>query len=176
MIRLMLSPRRGRSAGPSDSGWFPLNAAMVWRGPINKESLMSKMITTGRRIAFSRQSARCYYCKLPMWLGHPGSFPARYGLTPKEANFLQCTAEHLVARSDGGSDNPSNVVAACAHCNRKRHSRRKPLEPEALKRLVDRRIGQGRWHVATLHSKLASVAAPSKGRGKRFRTKIVRVD
>ena len=118
---------------------------------------MSKKITTGRQIAFSRQSARCYYCKLPMWLGHPGSFPARYGLTLKEAAILQCTAEHLVARSDGGSDDPSNIVAACDHCNKKRHARPIPLEPGPYKRLVDQRMSQGRWHRARLRSKLASM-------------------
>ncbi len=117
---------------------------------------MSK-VTTSRQLAFSRQSGRCYYCNLPIWLGNPDLFSARYGLTLGETAFLRCTAEHLVARSDGGSDDPSNIVAACDHCNKKRHRRPVPLEPAPYKGLVDRRMSQGRWHWATLLSKLASV-------------------
>ncbi|MFJ7440985.1 HNH endonuclease [Methylorubrum thiocyanatum] len=33
------------------------------------------------------------------------------------------TAEHLVRCADGGQDTPSNVVAACADCNRDRERR-----------------------------------------------------
>jgi 5-methylcytosine-specific restriction endonuclease McrA len=32
-----------------------------------------------------------------------------------------CTAEHLVARMDGGRDTRDNIVAACRRCNAARH-------------------------------------------------------
>lgn len=54
-----------------------------------------------RRRACADQGGRCFYC-----LQHMGS---------------DVTAEHLVARMDGGKDTPSNVVAACRRCNAARH-------------------------------------------------------
>jgi hypothetical protein len=81
-----------------------------------------------------------------MWLHDPKSFARRHGLTRAEANLLQCTAEHLVARCDGGSDSPDNIVAACRHCNSRRHRRPEPLDPLTYRKHVRRRIARGCWH------------------------------
>jgi hypothetical protein len=51
-----------------------------------------------RRDVFERDGWRCSYCdvEITMTTGH---------------------ADHVVPRSRGGSDDPSNLVAACARCN-----------------------------------------------------------
>lgn len=106
---------------------------------------MSNAIMHARAVAARRQQFRCYYCSLPMWDSRPEDFMARHGLTRRQAMQLQCTAEHLVARCDGGSNAPSNIVAACAFCNQKRHARLQPLDPVNYKALVKRRISSGHW-------------------------------
>ena len=88
-----------------------------------------------RTLAFSRQYGRCFYCSLPMVV-EPQSGPGA----------LRCTAEHLVARCDGGGDSEENIVAACAHCNSLRHRRAVSLASEPFKDLVRRRMAAGRWH------------------------------
>lgn len=48
------------------------------------------------------QGGRCWWCDKPM---------------------QKVTAEHLVPKSEGGTDSVCNIVAACHNCN---HSRPKP--------------------------------------------------
>lgn len=107
-----------------------------------------------RAIAFERQQGRCYYCRFPMWLTDLGGFRVRYKLSKSQALQLKCTAEHLEARSDGGTDSPENVAAACWLCNQRRHRRRRAPCPEVYRRLVQQRIARGRWHWPALMSKL----------------------
>jgi 5-methylcytosine-specific restriction endonuclease McrA len=59
---------------------------------------------------------------------------------------LNGIAEHLKARSEGGNDHPENIVAACQFCNQTRHKRKQPLAPEEYRRMIHRRLAQGRWH------------------------------
>lgn len=54
-----------------------------------------------RRSACAAQGGLCFYC-----LQRMGN---------------DVTAEHLVARMDGGNDVPGNIVAACEECNAARH-------------------------------------------------------
>jgi len=97
-----------------------------------------------RQQAFNRQGGFCYYCDVRMWLNSPeeldlpGCFAA--------ARRLQCTAEHLVSRSDGGRDSAKNIVAACAHCNHTRHRQKRPPEPPQYRTKVRGRVAQGGWH------------------------------
>lgn len=107
-----------------------------------------------RKAAFRLQSQRCYYCYLPMWQGSPFSFASAHGLSLKQARLLQCTAEHLIARQDGGSNTRSNIVAACRHCNQTRHKRPTPLSPDQYRQLVQQRLGKGGWHSSCLLRKL----------------------
>lgn len=107
-----------------------------------------------RAIAFEQQHGRCYYCRFPMWLTDLESFRARYGLSQSQALQLKCTAEHLQARSDGGTNGRENIAAACALCNRRRHQRGSAPCPEKYQNLVQRRIARGRWHCRAMISKL----------------------
>lgn len=105
-----------------------------------------KSLKRARQLAHDRQRGRCHYCGAPMWLHDLESFARRHGLTPAEAKLLRCTAEHLVARCDGGSNKPENIVAACQHCNSTRHRRRVPPDPATFRDDVRRRVARGRWH------------------------------
>ena len=96
--------------------------------------------------AFQSQSGRCYYCGLPMWLNHPKHFASEFSITIPQAKQLQCTAEHLIARQDGGPTSRENIVAACLFCNQKRHQRKITLAPKEYKKLVTRRLSVQKWH------------------------------
>lgn len=65
---------------------------------------------------------------------------------------LQCTAEHLVARGEGGPDCDANIVAACAHCNRTRHKRISLPKPEAYRQDVAKRVKRGAWHQSWVYA------------------------
>ncbi len=106
---------------------------------------MPSKIQTLRRLAFDHQHGRCWYCGVHMWLVSPAELPAA---THAAAARLQCTAEHLLAQCDGGRDIASNIVAACAHCNRTRHKRKSPPDPEAYRAEIRRRVARGKWHPA----------------------------
>lgn len=115
---------------------------------------MPKTPALPRAIAFEQQQGRCYYCRFPMWLTDLDAFRARYGLTEPLALQLKCTAEHLQARSDGGTDARENIAAVCWLCNQRRHRRPRPPCPEEYRNFVQQRIARGRWHWPALRSKL----------------------
>ena len=100
-----------------------------------------------RANAFHRQQGLCFYCGQPMWLTDPDTHARTYGLSLRQVMHLRATAEHLLARCDGGTNAPQNIVAACRCCNRRRHARPVALEPDRYRVLVQRRIAQHRWHV-----------------------------
>lgn len=99
-----------------------------------------------RLAAFHRQNGRCFYCHLPMWTTDPLTFAAQYRLSAAQARRFQCTAEHLIARQDGGKDLEGNIVAACRFCNQTRHKRKSPPDAESYCALVAKRVTAGRWH------------------------------
>lgn len=138
---------RKMSAGTRITG----NAAMASRGPTQQRSHSmsgkSRKLRSLRRSAFEQQGGCCYYCKRPMWLTEPERHAAAHGLTRKQARALQCTAEHLLPRKDGGTNDPVNIVAACLFCNHRRHARPRPLSPERYSGFVQRRLRTGRWQV-----------------------------
>lgn len=104
-----------------------------------------KSLSKPRQKAFLRQQGRCFYCQQPMWLDDPHSFAQLHGLTTRQAQLLQCTGEHLVAHSEGGGANAANIVAACFHCNQRRHNRKSAPDPESYRRLVMRRMAKNGW-------------------------------
>jgi len=108
----------------------------------------NKRLVRSRIAAFTAQRGLCHYCLLPIWLDDEQAFCAKYNLTPGELRLRRCTAEHLRARQDGGSDSPSNVVAACLKCNQGRHARKVPLDPDPFRRYVQSRLLKGGWHPA----------------------------
>lgn len=107
---------------------------------------MSTTLNKSRLKAFNLQQGRCIYCELPMWLDHPDAFAKKYKTSIKGAALFKCTAEHLLAKQDGGKDVESNIVAACHFCNQKRHKCRKPKDPIAYKRYVSTRLCKSRWN------------------------------
>jgi 5-methylcytosine-specific restriction endonuclease McrA len=106
--------------------------------PSSLKSLRSK--------AYSQQDGRCHYCGFLMWQSDPAEFAHTHALTLSQAHRFQCTAEHVVARQDGGLNAASNIVAACLFCNHTRHARKKPLPASAYKTFVTSRLQQSKWH------------------------------
>lgn len=112
---------------------------------------MTQRYSSARNAAFRRQNGRCHYCKFLMWLTDRASFAAAHGLTLRQASRLQATAEHLVARQDGGR-NGTNIAAACYHCNQARHRFRPNAapDPDRFRARVQTRVKHGRWHMPAL--------------------------
>ncbi len=112
---------------------------------------MPNALIKSRNKAFNHQQGRCYYCEKPIWLTDPEIFSTKHNIPRKAVKLLRCTAEHLIAKQDGGKDVESNIAAACSFCNQKRHQRKKPKEPIAYKQFVTNRLASGRWHLAVIH-------------------------
>jgi hypothetical protein len=108
---------------------------------------MPRSIAPSRTAAFIQQGGRCRYCDYPMWLSDVQEYASQHQLSLAQARHFRCTAEHLVARCDGGGSARANIVAACLTCNKRRHARRKSLTVDAYSHLVRSRLRQGRWHV-----------------------------
>ncbi|MCA1371286.1 HNH endonuclease [Bradyrhizobium sp. BRP14] len=107
---------------------------------------MKSTIQKLRRKAAKSQAGQCYYCQQPMWETDPKIFSERFRVPGRAVFLFQCTAEHLVARCDGGRDTEDNVVAACLHCNTKRHRTKRPKDAVSFARHVRSRMKQGKWH------------------------------
>jgi hypothetical protein len=105
-----------------------------------------KTPTRLRNAAYNAQQGRCCYCSKPMWLENIAAFAKTHKYSLAQARWLQCTAEHLHARANGGADSAGNVAAACLFCNMKRHRRKDPLPPEQYRHYVAKRITKGAWH------------------------------
>ena len=99
-----------------------------------------------RELAFRRQNGHCFYCCQPIWLGDASSLIKKWQLPQRKAKLLQATAEHLIAKSEGGKDTEGNIVAACVFCNRTRHVAKRPLGPSEYCARVRTRLLEGRWH------------------------------
>ena len=125
----------------------PVSGLIRTRGTSSQQwsSSMSHALQALRRAAAESQDNLCYYCRCPMWHSDVRHFSETFGLSEPQAQLLQCTAEHLQAKRDGGRNTKTNVVAACRFCNTRRHARPKPLEPDRYRQLVQRRLASGRW-------------------------------
>ncbi|MRR11413.1 hypothetical protein EG835_02785 [bacterium] len=113
---------------------------------------MTRPLVRKRLSAAARQDYRCYYCGLPMWDSDPARFLRTFRVPKGLLAQLRCTAEHLHARSAGGTDRSDNLVAACAYCNSHRHRALRPLPPEQFRAYVRRRMAKGRWLAARIPS------------------------
>jgi 5-methylcytosine-specific restriction endonuclease McrA len=107
---------------------------------------MSHSARTLRHLAFQRQSGRCFYCHWPLWSSAAERLVFYSGVSNALSQRFQCTAEHLVPRSEGGRDAAENIVAACMFCNRTRHRVSKALTWRAYADRVARRVAAKRWH------------------------------
>lgn len=112
---------------------------------------MPTTLIKSRIKAFNLQQGRCIYCELPMWSDDPEAFAKKYKITTKQAKPFQCTAEHLLARQDGGKDHASNIVAACHYCNQKRHKCKSPKDPISYKQYVTNRLEKGKWNLCMMN-------------------------
>ena len=119
---------------------------------------MCNALVKHRHSAYQTQSGRCYYCGLPMWETDIDAFARTNKIKRKQARSLKCTAEHLEARMDGGSDAARNIVAACFLCNLRRHRRKQAPSPIAYRELVQRQLRKGRWHCNTLVTRFSGRA------------------
>ena len=81
-----------------------------------------------------------------MWIGNVQKFAEKYELRAQRALLFRATAEHLIARSEEGTDSLENVVAACWYCNSRRHRAHSPLSPDKYAKKVRARLAMGRWH------------------------------
>jgi 5-methylcytosine-specific restriction endonuclease McrA len=86
-----------------------------------------------------------------MWADGAADFAKRHGISWKEARRFQCTAEHLIPLSDGGTSRQNNVVAACRYCNQHRHKLTPAPDPAIYRKRVERRVAKGCWHPRSLH-------------------------
>ena len=108
-------------------------------------------LTKLRTRAFFAQQCRCIYCNLPIWEEpYKERFAAALGVPPARLHFLRSSAEHLVARQDGGPDAAANVAAACWWCNWKRHAHRSASAPGPMqfRAEVQRLMAARLWHPA----------------------------
>ncbi|HPE81703.1 MAG: HNH endonuclease [Chromatiaceae bacterium] len=87
-----------------------------------------------------------------MWLHDPDEIAGALGVRSRTISGLQCTAEHLVARQDGGRDTKKNIAAACRTCNGRRHQTREPLSPSEYRIKVLGRVKAGKWHPAPMRA------------------------
>jgi len=107
---------------------------------------MATLLVRSRNKAYIQQSGLCIYCDVPMWLNDPGSYALLHGMTLAQARHFKCTAEHLKAREDGGTDHAHNIAAACLYCNSRRHRVKSPLDPISYKALIARKLSIGKWN------------------------------
>lgn len=114
---------------------------------------MAKKIQSHRRSALLRQGGRCFYCRFPVWEADSLAFAKALAIPHRLAGWLRCTAEHLCARCEGGSDGRGNIVAACYWCNSRRH--RKSLNcistTEVYSKRVRSLVAAGKWHPVAQH-------------------------
>lgn len=108
-----------------------------------------------RKRASAAQGHVCHWCRRPMWGDSPEAFKARYRVRDRCMHWLQETAEHVVALSDGGGTTPRNIVAAHYFCNAMRHRRRRPLPPDAYQTRVLRAASSGRWPICRMLREVA---------------------
>lgn len=112
---------------------------------------MPKSLERNRHAVWLRQEGRCHYCRCHMWEQDVDAFAASRRLTRRQAKWCRSTAEHLVARSDGGTNASSNIAAACLRCNQTRHKAASPLNAERFLVRVRRLMAKGRWWPRELH-------------------------
>lgn len=106
------------------------------RGPFKPGAPMPNRIQKHRQSAFERQQGRCFYCQHPMWVRNIRTFAIEHAISLNTSRRYRCTAEHLIAKQDGGRDNKSNIAAACIRCNQGRHQLLDPPSAEQYRDLV----------------------------------------
>ena len=111
---------------------------------------MKSNIIRHRHSAYITQSGTCYYCEFPLWESDPELFARAHKISATKVVHLQCTAEHLHARHDGGGNSKQNIVAACLRCNLTRHKLKPAPSPDSYRILVQKFVRKGSWHKKAL--------------------------
>ena len=93
---------------------------------------MTSRIARHRADAAAKQGGRCWYCNRRMG----------------GAGLLECTAEHLLPRSEGGGDGVRNIVAACWYCNQERARLPQVPTPRDFRTHVRLQVKAGLWNGA----------------------------
>lgn len=108
---------------------------------------MPSPLASARARAFAEQQGRCCYCGFPVWISDQPAFAGRHGLSLRQAARFRCTAEHRIARGEGGRSG-DNIAAACLFCNGARHRHRPAAAPSfaAFQCHVRKRVARNRWH------------------------------
>ena len=106
---------------------------------------MPNRIRNHRQSAFLYQAHQCFYCGCPMWEDEPEKFAERHGLPLELARLARCTAEHVQAKCDDGTNARVNIVAACQHCNQTRHQTPEPLDSIQYRKFVRDNVKHSRW-------------------------------
>lgn len=114
---------------------------------------MAKKLVHLRKSAYRAQSDLCFYCKFPMWDDDLAFYARIHNISIAHARHFECTAEHLIAKKDGGKDTSQNIVAACKFCNMKRHKRKHPPSPDAHQLRAQQRLAKKRWNYQFFYSK-----------------------
>lgn len=130
---------------------------------------MSPTLVRARDRAYNLQSGHCYYCGLPMWNDPTGLavMAAHFSISCKQARVFRCTAEHLTAKKDGGSNIQGNIVAAHPLCNMARHRCKAPRDPAEHQKHVCNRMSRKKWWPAWVYESAiysAGVARPARVR------------
>ena len=123
---------------------------------------MIRTIVRWRLQAVAKQNGLCFYCRCPLYEQRKvdlETFASRYALSLRQARHFLSTAEHLLPKSEGGTDQAENIVAACVHCNSKRHRRRNAPSYQEYRDYVRRRLGSGKWHPPWAHNAMPSIGA-----------------
>lgn len=123
---------------------------------------MPSQLEKSRLTAFRRQGGLCFYCNHPVWLDDPDTFRAQFPMSAPQHALRRCTAEHLIAKQDGGGNEPENVVAACWLCNARRHRCRRVRAPGSHRKYVQSRVLAGTWLPKGTLSVFAAVRETSK--------------
>lgn len=137
--------------------------------------MSSKLLVRLRKSAFHSQSGLCYYCGYPMWERDGDSYSQFHKLSLSQAKLFKCTAEHLLARQDGGIDHSQNIVAACQWCNQKRHNRKLAPSPVEYRKMVKKRLSTGRWFCKSIAAhfwKCSNLSSRMKNRRAYFHWEI----
>jgi hypothetical protein len=151
----LIEARALRPVGDAPQAPFPGPQSGRWR-PTRTIIFMTSRIARHRARAYLAQRARCYYCQCRMCIGDPSTFARSYGISERLVRRVRCSAEHLTARRDGGTDTRSNIAAVCWHCNRLRHAGKTPMPADRYRDYVRRKISRGAWHVRLVLQNLYS--------------------
>lgn len=154
LFRLHVGPVRLSRLVPTIA--FQLTGILSY---FKRNLLMPKSLVKYRHQAFVRQSKRCHYCGYPLWEGNPEQFAREHRAPLAAVKALQCTAEHLTARQDGGTNSPSNIAAACLKCNQGRHHSKPAPSAEVWQRAVKKQVKNNSWHRKSIAMKLSGIAS-----------------